>query len=130
MSNTKTASKRAFHNFFSEYSKSHAFDYFSQDDSIIVDESLVQQNQNACTDTVKLDMSESKCSTIDQRNADAEFKSISKNPLRSLNTGLTFNPNKREAGHNKEMDASQEGDPKMKSTKRTGILPYKKTDRD
>ena len=130
LSNTKTASKRAFHDFFSEYSKSHAFDYFSQDDSIIVDESLVQQNQNACTDTVKLDMSESKCPTIDQRNADAEFKSISKNPLRSLNTGLTFNPNKREAGHNKEMDASQEGDPKMKSTKRPGMLPYKKTDRD
>ena len=75
-------------------------------------------------------MSERIRSPIDQRNAEAEFKSISKNPLRALNTGLAFNPSKRESGHKKEMEASQVGDPNIKSSKRLGMLPYKKNERD
>ena len=75
-------------------------------------------------------MSERIRSPIGQRNAEAEFKSISKNPLRALNTGLAFNPDKREWGHKKEMEASQGDDLKIHSSKKSGMLPYKKTERD
>ena len=127
---TKTATKGAFRDFFSEYSKGHAFDFFSQNDSITTDNSFAHKDQNSCTAAEKLGMSERIRSPIDQRNAEAEFKSISKNPLRALNTGLAFNPSKRESGHKKEMEASQVGDPNIKSSKRLGMLPYKKNERD
>lgn len=126
----KTATKGAFRDYFSEYSKGHAFDFFSQNDSITIDNSFAHQDQNSCTAEEKLGMSERIRSPIGQRNAEAEFKSISKNPLRALNTGLAFNPDKREWGHKKEMEASQGGDLKIHSSKKSGMLPYKKTERD
>ena len=125
LSNTKTASKRAFHDFFCEYSKAHAFDYFSQDDSIIVDESLVQQNRNACAVTGQLTVAENKQPTLNQRQLETEFKSISKNPLRSLNSGRVCNPHMFKVERRME---TKDAGPGTTNSKQPGRLPYKKSE--